>query len=182
MVAQHARYVRRMRARRRLTIPLAALTIVVTMVCLARFGWSWWVLPGGFGALCALGIANFANHGEGERGRPDTTVEVTCVVGVEILDWGTTDAAGQHGVRVIGRPLGYPRPNRRSPPQPFQRRMHHRAPDTLSTRHTGSLRSWARPGRGWWAHERPRPVGFSVLAARKAARRRMSGANSLALA
>ncbi|MFF9347225.1 hypothetical protein [Streptomyces sp. NPDC014734] len=106
MRAAHARQLRRMRARRRVSLPLAALTIVVTAIGLTTFDWLWWMtLPSSLCVLILLGCANFVSDDEVERPRPDTVLEVACVVGVEITSWARADPGGVHRVRVIARPL-----------------------------------------------------------------------------
>ncbi|MFB7915499.1 hypothetical protein [Streptomyces sp. NPDC056061] len=107
MRAAHARRLRQMRARRRITLPLAVLTILVTAIGLINLDWVWWMtLPSGFCVLILLGCVNLVSDDETERPGPDTALEVACVVGVEITSWARADSGGIHHVRVIARPLG----------------------------------------------------------------------------
>ncbi|WP_157407228.1 hypothetical protein [Actinomadura atramentaria] len=105
MLDAHARRLRRVRARRRVIVPLAVGTIVVAAV-LVGIGWpTVFVLMGTFLVLAILGCEGFVREDDAERPRPDTALEVAVVVGVEITSWAHAEQE-MHDVRVIARPLG----------------------------------------------------------------------------
>ncbi|RII08565.1 hypothetical protein DSC45_33150 [Streptomyces sp. YIM 130001] len=112
MLARHAGYVRRLRARRRITLPLSLLTVTATGVAAlaavtTELDWTWWTPVGALLLLLLFGTFSSVQRDDGrEREVPDTPLEAACVVGLDIVSWGEGCASGMHDVRVIARPLG----------------------------------------------------------------------------
>lgn len=104
MRAEHEKFKKRVRIRQLVTVPLAILDIAVTVVILIG-SQSWGIVLIGLGLHCVLGGASFVGWPDSDRGRPDTTLELACIVGSETLAWGDVDVAGKHLVRVIGTPV-----------------------------------------------------------------------------
>lgn len=104
-LASRRQFRARLRARLLVAVPVAIVAMSAGIAGLVSLGWPWWVLPIATGVVAACGMLLVGDETEPERPRPDTPLEVGCVVGVEIRSWGGA-VDGRHQLRIIARPLG----------------------------------------------------------------------------
>lgn len=105
MLGHWRRHRDRLRRRWRFSRVVAVLVIVVSLIGFLGFGWPWWLFFAPLTALLGLAISLDDSLVIPGRDRPNTPLEVGCVVGAEVTTWEHAPD-DTHTVRVIARPLG----------------------------------------------------------------------------